>query len=278
MRWLSGILLVLLALALPANVAADVAIPHIWETKKRLAPPDLNSLPRLRFLTTTDFFPFNFLDDGGRLTGFNVDLSRAICEVLAIAERCQIQALPWNELETALANGQGEAIIAGLAITSERRMVYAFSRPYLQFPARFLAASDSPIAEPVHITVEERRVGVLDGSAHEEMLRDLFPSAQPVTYSRASWLLSDLKAGKIDAVFGDGMRLGFWLAGEEAAGCCRFIGGPYLAPEYFGQGLAIAVDEERSDLADALDYALQEIELSGTFDELYLRYFPAGFY
>lgn len=278
MRRLSGTLLALLALALPASVAADVAIPHIWETKKRLAKPDLSNLPRLRFLTTTDFFPFNFLDAGGRLSGFHVDLSRAICNALAIAERCQIQALPWNELETALANRQGEAIIAGLAITSERRMSYAFTRPYLQFPARFLAASDSPITEPVHIAIDERRVGVLAGSAHEEMLRDLFPSAKPVTYSRASWLLSDLKAGKIDAVFGDGMRLGFWLTGEGAAGCCKFIGGPYLAPEYFGQGLAIAVDEEHADLADALDYALQEIELSGTFDELYLRYFPGGFY
>ncbi|WP_265516449.1 transporter substrate-binding domain-containing protein [Nitratireductor luteus] len=278
MRRLAMILLALFVLALPAKVSADVAIPHVWETKKRLAKPDLSSLPRLRFLTTTDFFPFNFLDEEGRLSGFHVDLSRAICDVLAIAERCQIQALPWNELEPALASRQGEAIIAGLAITSDRRMAYAFTRPYLQFPARFLAARESSMEEPVHRAVDGQRVGVLDASAHEEMLRDLFPSARPVTYSRASWLMSDLKAERIDAVFGDGMRLGFWLAGEEAEGCCKFLGGPYLAPEYLGQGLAIAVDPEHPHLADALDYALQEIELSGTFDELYLRYFPGGFY
>ena len=74
------------------------------------------------------------------------------------------------------------------------------------------------------------------------------------------------------------MRLGFWLAGSEAADCCRFAGGPYLAPEYLGTGLAIAVKPEDQALATALDYALQQIALKGTFAELYLRYFPVSFY
>jgi polar amino acid transport system substrate-binding protein len=249
-----------------------------WDAKERLPKPDLSALERLRFLTTTDFAPFNFLDPNGRLSGLHVDLARAICAELDIAAKCQIQALPWNELERALLDGEGEAIIAGVVASPETRAIYAFSRPYLQFPARFLTRRSATLTEPIYKAVENERVGVMAGSAHETMLRDYFPTARAVTYSRQEWLLGDLKDGKITAAFGDGMRFGFWLAGAESDGCCRFAGGSYLAPEYLGTGLAVAVAPDRRSLADAIDFALHEISVKGRFAELYLRYFPVGFY
>ena len=115
-------------------------------------------------------------------------------------------------------------------------------------------------------------------AAHEAMLRRYFPAARPVTYSRLDWLYGDLREGKLDGVFGDGMRLSFWLAGSGAGGCCRFVGGPYLAPEFLGHGLAIAVGRDDAVLAQAFDHALREIGVKGVFAELYLKYFPVGFY
>lgn len=272
---LAGILLCTTAQFLRAGTE----VPHVWDSKQSLSRPDVSDLTRLRFLTTTDFFPFNFLDSEDRLVGFHVDLARAICDALELAERCQIQALPFEELEGALEAGEGEAILAGLAVTREARDRYRFSRSYLQFPARFVTRRDSNFQGPAYEAVADRRVGVMAGTAHEEMLRDFFPEARAVTYTREAWLFEDLRAGEIDAAFGDGMRLSFWLADTEAAGgCCAFADGPYLAPEYLGRGMAIAVRRDAPALADALDYALQQIEESGTFEELYLRYFPIGFY
>ena len=74
------------------------------------------------------------------------------------------------------------------------------------------------------------------------------------------------------------MRLAFWLAGSDAGGCCRFAGGPYLSPDYFGSGLAIAARRGSTVLIQAFDYALQQIAVKGTFAELYLRYFPVSFF
>jgi polar amino acid transport system substrate-binding protein len=74
------------------------------------------------------------------------------------------------------------------------------------------------------------------------------------------------------------MRFSFWLAGTDSKGCCRFAGGPYLAPEYLGEGMAIAVTKDDFPLAEAFDYALREITVKGKFAELYLRYFPVSFY
>ncbi|TSE06877.1 transporter substrate-binding domain-containing protein [Mesorhizobium intechi] len=274
---LASLLIAALPLA-PGARAAEPQVPVLWDAKERLPKPDLSALPRLRFLTTTDFPPFNFLDGAGKLSGFHIDLARAICAELGIADKCQIQALPWGELEGAIEKGEGEAIIAGIAATPQSRQTYAFSRSYLQFPARFITRKNKAIAEPVFDKLRSKRVGVLAGSAHERMLRDYFNTAQIVTFNGPDALYGDLKAGKIDAAFGDGMRFAFWLGGSDAAGCCRFAGGPYLAPEYLGTGMAIATRADNPALAAAIDYALQEISMKGTFAEFYLRYFPVSFF
>lgn len=266
------------ALAGPVARAAEPTIPGYWDEKEQIGRPDLSGMARVRFLTTVDFPPFNFLDREGRLAGFHVELARALCRELDIVARCQIQALPWDELDAAIAAGQGEALIAGTAIGAQSRERYAFSRPYLRFPARFVAPKASALAEPMVGAVAGRRIGVLSGSVHEAMLRRYFPAARPVTYSRPDWLYADLREGKLDGAFGDGMRLSFWLAGSGAAGCCRFVGGPYLAPEFLGYGLAIAVLRDNAALAQAFDHALREIGVKGVFTELYLKYFPVGFY
>ena len=258
--------------------AAEPSIPVFWDNKERLAKPDLADVQRVRFLTTTDFPPFSFLDGSGRLTGFHVDLARAICAELEIIDKCQVQALPWRELETSLTAKQGEAIIAGISVTPETRAKYVFSRSYLQFPARFIVPVASKVSDAIPRDLAEQRIGVIAGSAHERMLRDYFPEIKVVTYTQQNWIFDDLKAGKIAGAFGDGMRLSFWVAGSDSAGCCRFAGGPYLAPEYLGTGLAIATGKDNAVLARAFDYALHAISAKGVFAELYLRYFPVSFF
>ncbi len=264
--------------AAPARAVEQPVAPMFWDIRERLPKPDLSGLTRVRFLTTTDFPPFNYLDRDNRLSGFHVDLVRAICDELGIADKCQIQAMPWEQLEDALSRGRGEAIVAGLAITPEARAKFSFSRPYLQFPARFMMPKTSAASEPIYLKIKGERIGVIAGSGHEKMLREYFPDAKVVTYSRQEWMYGDLKAGKIAGAFGDGMRFAFWLAGSDASGCCRFAGGPYLAPEYLGAGVAIATNGGDPTLTQAFDYALQQMALKGRFAELYLRYFPVSFY
>ena len=258
--------------------AANPDIPNFWDTKERLNKPDLSDLQRVRFLTTVDFPPFNFIDSSGRLSGFHVDLARAICRELEIVAKCQIQALPWAELENALTRKDGEAIIAGVAVTADNRDKYAFSRAYLQFAARFVTLKDKPLADPLYKALKGAKIAVVAGSAHEKMLGDYFPEATAVPFPTQDEMLGAVKSGSVAAAFGDGMRLGFWLAASDSSNCCRFSGGPYLSPEYLGAGLAIAVATDNEKVVTAFDYALHELNAKGTFAELYLRYFPVSFY
>ncbi|TYR29398.1 transporter substrate-binding domain-containing protein [Mesorhizobium microcysteis] len=275
---LFSIVAIAACLATASGRAAEPVIPNYWDERERLPKPDLSGLERLRFLTTIDFPPFSFLDGDGRLSGFHVELARAICRELDIVARCQIQALPWDELDEAMANDQGEALIAGTSVTADTRERYVFSRPYLRFPARFAVRRTTTLYEPLHKAVADRRIGVLAGSGHEAMLRSYFPDARPVTFTRLEWLHDALREGRVDGIFGDGMRLSFWIAGSASQNCCRFAGGPYIAPEFLGAGLAIAANKDDAVLAQAFDYALREIAVKGTFAELYLKYFPVSFY
>lgn len=268
---------ILTALLFVPAASAD-GRPMFWDHEESHQKPDLSKLQRLLFLTTTDFPPFNHADANGHLAGYNVDLVRNICSLLQISAKCQVQAMPFSELEDALASGQGDAIIAGLAMTPSTRSRFLFTRSYFQFPARFVAKKEKTadlLEEPVF---KGKRIGVLDGSAHEKMFRAYFPDARTVIYSRVDWMFNDLRAGNLDGVFQDAMRLAFWLGGSDSEKCCAFAGGPYFATDYLGPGLAIAVRKDQGDLVDALNYALKSLEENGKTTELYLRYFPVGFY
>ncbi|KQQ79842.1 transporter substrate-binding domain-containing protein [Aureimonas sp. Leaf324] len=266
--------------AAPASTSpmerAVVPTPNFWDQGQRFAEPDLAGRARIRFLTSVDFAPFNFLDQRGRLAGFHVDLARMICEELDLAARCQIEARPFAELGDALAAGDGEAVIAGLALDADNRARFAFTHPFFRYPARFVALNGRPLDSELDAGLSGVPIGVVAGSAHEAMLKAFFPRATPVALPTREAALEALRAERVRAVFGDGVGLSFWLSSEAAADCCAFAGGPYLSDHFLGEGLAIAVKPEDEDLRSALDYAVGRIVANGRMSELLLRYFPVS--
>ena len=277
---LSGACALIMAACSAAALAADredaPALPLLFDAREHLPLPDISGYPRIRFLTTADFPPFNFADQGERLSGFHVDLVREICAVLSMEARCQIQALPFDELDAALAAGQAEAVIAGVAVTAKRRADHAFSRPYMLLPARF--AVRRGLAGAGSAPPPGSRVGVVAGSAHEAMFRAYFPQETPLGFDSQSLLLEGLSTGKVDAVFADALRLSFWTAGAASENCCALLPGAYVSERFLGEGLAIMVRRDDEALAGAFDHALAELSTNGRLEEIYLRYFPAGLF
>src|SRR3954451_957945 len=73
----------------PAVEAAPQAVPGFWDPRRRPDRPDLSRLTVIRFLTETDYPPFNFAGPDGNPAGFNVDLARALCDEIKVT--CTIQ-------------------------------------------------------------------------------------------------------------------------------------------------------------------------------------------
>lgn len=209
-------------LPLAAQETKPQSLPILFDARERLPKPDLSSLVRLRFLTSIDFPPFNFLDQNGKLTGFHVELARKICDELAIADKCQIQALPFGELQGALAASQGDAVIAGVAVTPELRKTFAFSRPFLMLPARFVRNLKASIGGTTAASLSGHPVGVVKGTVHEAMLTAFFPAIKPMPFDDKDGLLAAVKDGKIDAAFADGLQLSFWVSSPAAENAVPF--------------------------------------------------------
>jgi polar amino acid transport system substrate-binding protein len=259
----------------PREIApAPSPYPGFWDPKRRPERPDLSRLAQIRFMTETDYPPFNYANQDGHPVGFNVDLARLICEELKVT--CTIQMRRFDTLVPALNENRGEAVIASLAVNGETRKVMDFTDPYYRVPARFAAlkAVATPVLKPEQL--EGKKIAVVGGSAHEAYLKTLFTEAQPVAYLTADATREALRRGEVDYAFGDGVALSFWINGTDSGGCCAFAGGPFFESQYFGEGVGIAVKKGNDTVRQALNYALFRLWEKGRFTDLWLRYFPVS--
>jgi polar amino acid transport system substrate-binding protein len=189
-----------------------------------------------------------------------------------------VQARRWDTLVDALNEGRGDAAIASLALTEAARRTADFTAPYYKTPARFVARKGSPLSDVSPEALAGKSVGVEKGTAHEAYLRAFFAGADVRPYDNPTSLRSALRSGAIDALFGDGVTLALWLNGTDAEDCCVFKGGPFTESRFFGDGVGIAVKKNNLVLRRALDDALAQLAARGVYADLYLKYFPIGFY
>jgi polar amino acid transport system substrate-binding protein len=251
-----------------------MSVPGFWDPRRRPERPDLSRISIIRFLTETDYPPFNYAGPDGSPTGFNVELARLICEELKVA--CTVQMRRFDTLISALNTNNGDAIIASIAATPEMRTRVDFSDPYYRTPARFVVRRDSPIDDVRPEALEGKKIAVVLGTAHEAFLKTLFTEAELHAYPDADAARFALKRGEVDLLFGDGVSLAFWLNGTDSGNCCVFRGGPYLESRFFGEGVGIVVRRGNDLLRQAFNWALFRLWEKGRFTDLWLRYFPVS--
>jgi len=254
------------------TVADPMAVPGFWDPRRRPERPDLTRIRIIRFLTETDYPPFDFAGPEGAPAGFNVDLARMLCEEMKVP--CTMQQRRFDTLIAALNKNEGDAIIASLAETPKMREQLDFSDPYYRTPARFVSRKDANITDVRPQALEGRKVGVVAGTAHEAFLKAQFTEVIVQPYPTADAARFALKKGEVDLLFGDGISLAFWLNGTDSANCCVFRGGPFLESRYFGEGVGIAVKRGDDLLRQAFNWGLFQLWEKGRFTDLWLRYFP----
>jgi polar amino acid transport system substrate-binding protein len=261
--------------------AQDVSIPNFWGSRAQLERPDLGDMRTIRFLADDDFPPLHFPGLDGTPTGFSVELARAACERLAVT--CTVQVRRFDTLLDALADRQGDVVAAAIPVNADLRRRFEVTSPYFKLPARFAVRTGpdrSPAAPDAKAlqskALQGKTVGVVGGTAHEAYARAFMSMASLKPYPDMAAAQGALKAGEIEYLFADGLGLALWIGGEEAGGCCSFVGGPYLESRFFGEGIGFVTRKQDETLRRALDFALQQLWKEGKYAELYLRFFPVS--
>lgn len=230
----------------------------------------------IRFLTEGEFPPFNYYDDEGVLSGFNVDLARAIC--LEAAAACDIKVRPWEELLLGLRRGDADAVIAAHTVTAASLVEVDFSDRYFHTPGRFAGKTGDDRDDISPDGLDGASIGVAKSTPHEAFVKAFFRDSRIVLFENQELAREALQLGKVDLVFDDAISLAFWINGSLSRQCCEFKGGAFLEPKYFGDGLAVALPRNDPQIKRLINDALQRVRQSGRFQELVERYFPVRIY
>jgi polar amino acid transport system substrate-binding protein len=236
-------------------------------------------LPRrvaIRFLTESDFPPFYYYDEENVLTGFNVDVARAIC--LELTAACDVQVRPWNELVPALRRSEADAVIASHSITPSLLAQVDVTDRYYYTPAWFAGRRGGARLVPTPEGLVKQKIGVAKGTPHEAYLRTFFRESAIVVFDNVELAREALQESKVDLLFDDGISITFWINGTLSRECCELKGGPFMEPRYFGDGVGILVRKNDPQLKGLINQALRRVRESGRYEELLLRYFPSRLY
>ena len=251
----------------------SVVVPGFWDPRRRPERPDLSRLQTIRFLTETDYPPFDYAGPDGNPAGFNVDLARLICE--EIKASCTIQTRRFDTLLDALNDNRGDAVIASIAATRGNAPARRFHRSLLPHAGALRGARRQPAsATCCRNCSRARRSPWSPAPRTRPISRTLFTEAELRPYPNAEAAREALRNEEVDLLFGDGIALAFWLNGTDSGGCCAFRGGPFLESRYFGEGVGIAVKRGNDLLRQAFNWALFRQWEKGTLHRPVAALFP----
>lgn len=72
--------------------------------------------------------PFSFVDENGKLAGFEVELSELLAKELGV--KAKLQPTKWDGILAALESKRLDVVINQVTISDERKKKYDFSEPY----------------------------------------------------------------------------------------------------------------------------------------------------
>ena len=86
------------------------------------------SAQTVRLGTEGAYAPWNFLDDAGKVAGYEIDLGNELCSRAGLT--CEWVVNEWDSIIPNLQAGNYDAIMAGMSITDERKETIDFSDNY----------------------------------------------------------------------------------------------------------------------------------------------------
>jgi ABC-type amino acid transport substrate-binding protein len=206
--------------------------------------------------------PMAFRDASGRLTGFTIEIARAVCAEMLVT--CAFQPTTLNRVIDQLAAGETDLAAVSLLVTPERRAKILFAKPYYRSVSLWFARTGVTPGLP------GIRVAVVGASAQERYARAR--GWETVAVQTNGELVEPLRIGVAQAAIVP-MGTGFGLMKNDAFRALELVSAVMNDPE-LGGDVAFGISPRRPELKPSVDAALDRVKRNGTYDRINSQFLP----
>ncbi len=209
--------------------------------------------------------PYNYVDDNGKVGGYDIEVGSEICKRAGI--ECTWVVNEWDSIIPNLLAGNYDAIMADMSITDDRKQSIDFTDPYFPpDPTTWVSVSSRTFD---YNNLKGLKIGAQKSTIQSNYLEANYKADNTIlTYDTQDQELADLNAGNLDLVFLDGSVVGEVVAGSNGA---LKADGPGIL---IGDGVGVGMRKADTDLKAKFNAALQAMKDDGTLDALIVKFFP----
>lgn len=202
--------------------------------------------------------PYEFLDKDGKPTGFNVELTHAIAEIMGFS--ADIRLGPWSDMRSALEDGTIDAL-QGMVYSEERAQKYSFSPPHSVIHQSVFARKDSPILNSLE-DLQGREIIVQKNGIMHDYIKSREIDCTLIEKETHAQSLRLLASGKYDYAVVANLP-GLYLSQEFGLSNLVRVAEPTLAGPY-----GYAVQKGNLELLSLFSEGLSILKNTGRYDTI----------
>ena len=206
----------------------------------------------LRIAFDVPYEPFEYKDENGKLTGFEVELAEAMCR---------------DGMIPGLLARKFDLIMSSMSITPERAERVLFSEPYYNTPGGWFARDGFSTDVTDMDAMKGKVVGVQRGTTMDTYVTENMGGIVTIKrYTTADDMVLDLEGERLDVVFVD------YPVGEQTI-LSKDGFKEVSEPVKLGEGVGVAMRKRDKELAEEVNAALATLKENGTYDKIMKKYF-----
>ncbi|MCA1189846.1 MULTISPECIES: ABC transporter substrate-binding protein [unclassified Saccharopolyspora] len=247
------------ALVLTAAGCAQSIAPTGADGELRFVEPG-----KLTTCTQLPYPPFQF-DEGGKTTGFDVELVDLVARDLGLEQKFFDTPFEGIQSGEALNTRKCDVAAAAITITDARQQNMDFSDPYFDAKQALLVSAEHPY--PDMAALRGKKLGVHLGTTGEDYAEEheAEHGYEIVQYEDLGLLQNAVQSGKVDAGINDnGVMLDFAKKNPDTK-----VTAEYSTGEVYG----VAVQRGNAQLVQKVNDSLRKARESGEYDRIYEKWF-----
>ena len=218
---------------------------------------------KLTMSTNAAFPPYEMTTDTGDFEGIDIEVAGAIAKKLGL--ELQVDDMDFDAALLAAQNGKSDMVMAGVTVTDERLKVMDFSDTYAEGIQSIIVPEGSDITTADDLS--GKAIGTQRGTTGYLYCTDDFGEENVIAYDDGLTAVQALNNGQVDAVVIDNAPAQEFVAANPGL---KILDTAYAQEDY-----AIGVAKGNTQLLDAINGALEELQADGTLQAIVNKYITA---